>query len=84
VKDIIFFRLGGLPCGVCGWPALCSEIYSNGVVGTVHRDRGRRSCRSLLPSMSNNRGKGGLKATLVRPPAVVSLVSLAVADRSAA
>ena len=83
MKDILYVRLGDLPCGICGWPALCSEIHPNGVVRTIHRDRERQPCRSLRPTTSGKQDKHRIAAVRVRPLDLVLLRLSAAADRRA-
>jgi hypothetical protein len=83
VKDVLYFRLGGLPCGVCGWPALWGEVHPNGVVSTSHRGPERQPCRSLGPSVSSRQDTRRVMAVRARPPDLVRLRLLAAADRRA-
>ena len=84
MRDVFYFRMGGIPCGVCNFPALWSEIHPNGVVCTFHRDRQRSPCWSSRPVKSSQEIQRGVKKTRRRRSASTSPRLSAVAGRQAA
>lgn len=79
-----YFRLGGLPCGVCDQPGLWSEITPSGIVRTFHRDRERPPCNSLRASTANNQSKRAAPSTRTRPPTSAASRSSTVQGRRVA